>query len=450
MSRTRGETQTEYDNRLLRLQTEFKERLEEILKKITNTKKPKKSLKQSLKIAQKLLQHLQNEFEKNAENINNYTYKQKLEKVALLDYALKLEKIVSDLNTKKIDHNNHNEFELTLPTTITIGGIAYQVTKEIAKSNGTVFLCTAPGGKQFVLKRSVVPVHTSDTSSIFPLGGYINENNYLNKLGDVQSIVKYYNHTYSMNKDSDMIYVHTILEYCEGVTLDKKYKNISIEERKRLLTSDTVPQILNALAIMHDSNIVHRDLKPDNIMISNQAQATLIDFGCSTENSVFNRLKKLEYQDALTKMIKNVDWMFKSYNYSEGYSDPNNESKNTEKDSDMYSFGCILFLMFTGEDHRNLIIGKDDSGDLEKRKQDQRQYEVTNLSKAQKNLNVSNSKEIVNLILDLLAWDRTTRPHVKNTLDRYKKWQNDNSKKEAKRLDSAATPTEKLPPSSSR
>lgn len=38
-------------------------------------------------------------------------------------------------------------------------------------------------------------------------------------------------------------------------------------------------QILTGVAYMHSKNIFHRDLKPQNILISNQQEIKIADFG---------------------------------------------------------------------------------------------------------------------------------------------------------------------------
>lgn len=38
-------------------------------------------------------------------------------------------------------------------------------------------------------------------------------------------------------------------------------------------------EILNALEFLHSQNIVYRDLKPENVMLTDQGQVKMVDFG---------------------------------------------------------------------------------------------------------------------------------------------------------------------------
>ncbi|MFI4941720.1 MAG: protein kinase [Burkholderiales bacterium] len=66
------------------------------------------------------------------------------------------------------------------------------------------------------------------------------------------------------------------LEYVEGRRIDEhsREKALDLRERLRLFL-----QITNAVAYAHAKLIVHRDLKPANILVTDDGQARLLDFG---------------------------------------------------------------------------------------------------------------------------------------------------------------------------
>src|SRR5216684_2475090 len=66
------------------------------------------------------------------------------------------------------------------------------------------------------------------------------------------------------------------MEYIEGVTLREKIHRERTELRKLLRY---LQHVAEGLAKAHAAGIVHRDLKPDNIMITRDGHAKILDFG---------------------------------------------------------------------------------------------------------------------------------------------------------------------------
>ena len=66
------------------------------------------------------------------------------------------------------------------------------------------------------------------------------------------------------------------LEYVEGVPIDEfcKQRALPVEGRLRLLL-----QVADAVAFAHSRLVVHRDLKPGNILVTDEGQVRLLDFG---------------------------------------------------------------------------------------------------------------------------------------------------------------------------
>src|SRR5216684_2673200 len=66
------------------------------------------------------------------------------------------------------------------------------------------------------------------------------------------------------------------MEFVEGVTLREKIHRERTELRKLLRY---LQHVAEGLAKAHAAGIVHRDLKPDNIMVTGDGHAKVLDFG---------------------------------------------------------------------------------------------------------------------------------------------------------------------------
>ena len=95
---------------------------------------------------------------------------------------------------------------------------------------------------------------------------------------------------------------------------------------------DIVIQISQGLAKAHSKEIVHRDIKPANILITEDNQVKIVDFG----------LAKLQGRTQLTKEGSTIGTV--------SYMSPE-QTQGTEVDhrSDIWALGVVLYEMLTGE-----------------------------------------------------------------------------------------------------
>src|SRR6516164_2579744 len=68
-----------------------------------------------------------------------------------------------------------------------------------------------------------------------------------------------------------------VMEFIEGKSLDEILKASGLLAADRSIRIMT--QVLNALGFAHESGVVHRDVKPSNIMVLQQDQIKVADFG---------------------------------------------------------------------------------------------------------------------------------------------------------------------------
>lgn len=132
---------------------------------------------------------------------------------------------------------------------------------------------------------------------------------------------------YDVGEDNGTYYI--VMEYVEGMTLKqmiKKRGNLSLSE-----AIDIMLQITDGIKEAHDSYIIHRDLKPQNILIKEDGEIKITDFGIamalnSTQltqtNSVMGSVHYLPPEQA--------------------------SGKGATIKSDIYSMGILFYELLTG------------------------------------------------------------------------------------------------------
>ena len=131
-----------------------------------------------------------------------------------------------------------------------------------------------------------------------------------------------------------------VMEYVPGKALDQ------LIPRRGLPTAETLKyaiQIADALAKAHAAGIVHRDLKPANIMVTDEGQVKLLDFGLAklTEAPIGAEDATLTVRDQteVGAVVGTISYM----------SPEQAEGKPVDARSDIFSFGGVLYEMLTGQ-----------------------------------------------------------------------------------------------------
>ena len=137
------------------------------------------------------------------------------------------------------------------------------------------------------------------------------------------------------------------MEFIDGVTLREKIHQEHIELPKLLRF---LQHVAEGLAKAHGAGIVHRDLKPDNIMITRDGHAKILDFGLAKliEQRSIPAGKSSEVATALMPQHSIPGAIMGTV----GYMSPEQaqgKTKEIDQRSDIFSFGCILFEAATGK-----------------------------------------------------------------------------------------------------
>lgn len=134
--------------------------------------------------------------------------------------------------------------------------------------------------------------------------------------------------------------IHYItMEYIDGHTLRTKIHEEKVD-LKRLL--EYMIQVAEGLVKAHGAGIIHRDLKPDNIMITRDGFAKILDFGLAKLVEPSRPLGD-ENEAAAQKTRSGV--VMGTANYM---SPEQAQGKPLDQRSDIFSFGCILYEVAAG------------------------------------------------------------------------------------------------------
>ena len=128
------------------------------------------------------------------------------------------------------------------------------------------------------------------------------------------------------------------MELIEGTTLRERIYSDSSDVKKLLALLE---QVAEGLAKAHAAGLVHRDLKPDNIMVSADGYAKVVDFGLA-------KLITGERPSFLSGEEATVDRQQATQEGSIlgtiGYMSPEQiAGEAVDQRSDIFSFGCILY-----------------------------------------------------------------------------------------------------------
>jgi serine/threonine-protein kinase len=134
---------------------------------------------------------------------------------------------------------------------------------------------------------------------------------------------------YEVGEERDYVYI--AMEHVRGATVR------ALLERGPLPVADALRIALGVargMAKAHERGVVHRDLKPDNVMLNEEGEAKILDFGLA-------KLHAAPLDAARTKTGQRLG--------TPSYMSPEQwEGRDVDARSDVFSFGVMLYEMLTG------------------------------------------------------------------------------------------------------
>ncbi len=181
------------------------------------------------------------------------------------------------------------------------------------------FSTRAPG-------HSKLTIYSGDKAEQFSKGlnQFVDEAKRLAKFQNTTGIVK----VFDSFEENQTAYI--IMEYLDGETLAAKLKRDGV-----MAADDAIAllmPIMESLETVHEEGILHRDIAPDNIFITKDGDAKLIDFGAA-------RYATTGYSMSLTVLIK------PGFSPEEQYRTRGDQGPHT----DVYSMAATLYKTITGK-----------------------------------------------------------------------------------------------------
>jgi len=270
----------------------------------------------------------------------------------------------------------------------------------------------------YILKK----LDNGGTSNVYLLKSMKNERNYVAKI--YNSKCKYYEKEIEILKKISLLNAPSIIRLISYGEEEIKIDSYSEPENKQYIILDYCPnkdllsyimnmdgideqmainffkEILNAVQICHNNNICHRDLKLDNILLDENYQPILCDFGFSALIEADGQTKLREYLGttnyASPEILRRIPY--------------------DGKKSDIFSLGVILFTLLFNQFGFQIAIPTNDLYKLIIKKKYEKFWEE--IGKKMKNKKVENiSPKLKELYVKMISFNPDGRPSIEEVIE---------------------------------
>lgn len=135
---------------------------------------------------------------------------------------------------------------------------------------------------------------------------------------------------------TDQGVTYIVMELLEGETLRARIKHSTIPRRKAI---ELGIKISDGLAAAHAKGIIHRDLKPENVFLTNDGEVKILDFGLARTEPIKSS------EDLTVSLYTKPGTVLGTICYM---SPEQVRGQVVDVRSDIFSFGCVLHEMLTG------------------------------------------------------------------------------------------------------
>ena len=227
--------------------------------------------------------------------------------------------------TKYIDDRSVSSTELPLPEFVG----SFRVQKRLSEGGmGLVYLCLQENPRREVAVKTIPPTKvTSESIERFRLEAHV--------LGLLRhpGIAQIYEAGEADLGSGEQPYI--VLELVSGEPIDKyvESRRCDVDERIRL-----VSLICDAVAHAHANGVVHRDLKPANVLVQDDGQPKILDFGIA--RLIDSAVKKSIAQHETVGLLGSLAYM-----------SPEQVAGDVVVDdkTDVYSLGVLLYQLLSGQ-----------------------------------------------------------------------------------------------------